>query len=712
MGARGNVVRHLLWLSLILGSLWLALGTDRSVRAAPPAAPTAGPAPAPPTMGPVSRPLDDPYARIQPPLGDEILENGAATYIVVLAEQADTRNTLTDWVEKGQFVYERLTSRAVSSQGSLLTYLDGQRQAGHVESYEALWIINAIVVTSDVEVLSYLANHPAVGTIWANGRVRALGQTAAMPGPRRAQPALPPEHNITALGAPRIWAQGTRGQGVVVATLDTGAEATHPALERKYRGWNNGNPLHDYNWWDAVQGRQAAGPYDDNGHGSHTMGIVLGSEADNTNQIGMAPGARWIAVKMLDDLGVGTDAQALRAMQWVLAPTRVDGSAPRPDLRPQVVSNSWGAVCADAVTRGAVVAWLDAGIFASFAGGDNGVLTAPAAFPEAFAVGAVDDRTGYVASFNGAGPSCYDGSIRPQVLAPGVDIRSSLGQHYSTGWRGTSMAQAHVAGAAALILAARPDLSVSQVRHALTSTAAFAGYMGARPNNIYGWGLVDAYAAYQAVRPPTPPPSPTTAPSSTPTTEPTPVPPLPTPPEPNCTIQFDDVPPGHWARGFVQWFYCRGYVAGYGNNRFGPDQFTTRAQFTKLLVLSHDWPVVTPARPSFVDVPRSLWAYGYIETARARGVISGYMDGTFVPAGNVTRAQLAKMLVQSQGWTPVQPVAPTFTDVGPDHWAYIWIETIIEHQVASGYSDRTFRPRQSVTRAQLSKMLYRALVQP
>jgi subtilisin family serine protease len=664
-------------------------------------------------MGPEARPLDDPLFRIQPTLTEEMLENGRATYIVVLTEQADTRNTLTNWAEKGQWVYEHLSTRAVTTQGSLLTYLAGQQQAGHVESYESLWIINAIVVTSDIDVLSYLANHPDVGAIWANGRVRALGYSAAMPGMRRAEPALPPERNITALGAPRVWTQGTRGQGVVVATLDTGVEADHPALARKYRGWNNGNPVHDYNWWDAVAGRQEAGPYDDNGHGSHTMGIVLGSEANGTNQIGVAPGASWIAVKMLDGLGAGTDTSALRAMQWVLAPTRSDGSNPRPDLRPQVVSNSWGAVCADAVTRGAVVAWRDAGIFASFAGGDNGVLTAPAAFPEAFAVGAVDDRTGAVAAFSGAGPSCYDGSLRPQILAPGVDIRSSIDGQYRGGWNGTSMAQAHVAGAAALLLAARPDLSVSQVRQALTSTAGFAGYMGTRPNNSYGWGLLDVYAAYQAVRPPTPPPSPPPAPSNTPPPPPTALPPLPTPaPEPNCRVQFDDVPPSHWARGFVQWFYCRGYVAGYANNRFGPDHFTTRAQFAKMLVLSHAWPVITPAQPSFTDVPRDFWAYGYIETVRAHGVVSGYMDGTFLPASNVTRAQMAKMLVQSQDWTPVQPATATFTDVGSDNWAYGWIETIVAHQVASGYSDRTFRPRQFVTRAQLSKMLYRALVQP
>ena len=232
-----------------------------------------------------------------------------------------------------------------------------------------------------------------------------------------------PERNILAVGAPSVWALGNRGQGVVVATLDSGVAADHPALARKYRGWSNGNPVHDYNWWDAVNGRQSTGPYDDQGHGTHTMGIILGSEADGSHAIGIAPDAQWIAVKMLDENGEGTDAKALAAMQWILAPTRSDGSAPRPDLRPQVVSNSWGAVCASAVSRGAVKAWQDAGFSPASPAGMMATLAAPAAFPEAFAVGAVDDRTGLVAPFSGRGASCYDGSVRPQILAPGVEIR-------------------------------------------------------------------------------------------------------------------------------------------------------------------------------------------------------------------------------------------------------------------------------------------------
>jgi hypothetical protein len=388
-------------------------------------------------------------------------------------------------------------------------------------------------------------------------------------------------------------------------------------------------------------------------------------------------------------------------MQWVLAPTRSDGSQPRPALRPQVVSNSWGAVCASAISRSAVQAWQDAGIFASFASGDDGALAAPAAFPEAFAVGAVDDRTGLVAPFSGRGASCYDGSLRPQIVAPGVGIRSSVPPDgYSSAWSGSSMAQAHVAGVAALLIASRPDLSVSNIRYALTSTAGFAPYMGSRPNPDYGWGMVDALAAYLVVQPPTPTASATPPPAATAT------------PAGGCGVAFLDVPADHWAYNYIEWLYCQGYVNGFADGRFRPDAFTSRAQLTKMLVLGHEWPLLNPTTPTFTDVSRDFWAYTYIETAHAHNVINGYADGSFHPVDSVTRAQLSKMLVQSAGWPIIHPARATFGDVGSGHWAYEWVETVAAHNVANGFGDRTFRPSNFASRAQLSKMLYLALTAP
>jgi amidase len=111
-------------------------------------------------------------------------------------------------------------------------------------------------------------------------------------------------------------------------------------------------------------------------------------------------------------------------------------------------------------------------------------------------------------------------------------------------------------------------------------------------------------------------------------------------------------------------------------------------------------------------VPTTLWSYAYVETARAHGAISGYSDGTFRPNSDITRAQLAKMIVTAAGWPLTAPARPSFTDVPATHWAYSFVETARARTVIGGYSDGTFRPNNAATRAQLSKMLDTALSTP
>ena len=149
------------------------------------------------------------------------------------------------------------------------------------------------MVTSDAVVLDYFAHLPAVSVVWAMGR-SALWVT---------RPAgLPPATGDAGTqypggGGSEVWASAI-GAGRGCGHPDSGVAADHPALARKYRGWSSGSPVHDYNWWDAINGRQSAGPYDDQGHGTHTMGIILGAEADGSHAIGIAPDAQWIAVKI------------------------------------------------------------------------------------------------------------------------------------------------------------------------------------------------------------------------------------------------------------------------------------------------------------------------------------------------------------------------------------------------------------------------------
>jgi hypothetical protein len=127
-----------------------------------------------------------------------------------------------------------------------------------------------------------------------------------------------------------------------------------------------------------------------------------------------------------------------------------------------------------------------------------------------------------------------------------------------------------------------------------------------------------------------------------------------------------------------------------------------------MVVGAMQWPLVTPPAPSFSDVPASFWGYSYIETAYAHGIISGYTDGTFRPDNSVTRAQVAKMIYLARQWGTVEGNV-AFTDVQQADWYYTYVQATGVADVMSGYSDNTFRPSASATRGQVAKILALAL---
>ncbi|HUS17107.1 MAG TPA: S-layer homology domain-containing protein [Chloroflexia bacterium] len=180
----------------------------------------------------------------------------------------------------------------------------------------------------------------------------------------------------------------------------------------------------------------------------------------------------------------------------------------------------------------------------------------------------------------------------------------------------------------------------------------------------------------------------------------------------NCTARFSDVCPTYWAYNYIEYLAARGIVSGYADGTFRPDTTATRAQLAKMIVVARGWSITTPPTPSFSDVPSSNPFYGYIETAKAHNVISGYADGTFRPGNTVTRAQICKMIVNAFAFATNTTGGPHFTDVPTSDPFYGYIETAYNRAIISGYADHTFRPATSVTRAQLSKMLYAAMTQP
>jgi hypothetical protein len=187
--------------------------------------------------------------------------------------------------------------------------------------------------------------------------------------------------------------------------------------------------------------------------------------------------------------------------------------------------------------------------------------------------------------------------------------------------------------------------------------------------------------------------------------------PAPTPTAtPSCSIAFSDVHPEDYFYEPVRYLFCAGAISGYSDNTYRPGNSTTRAQLTKILVLAKGWAIDLRGAPHFNDVPPVHAFFRYVETAYNHGVISGYADHTFHPGYEITRAQLCKVVVLAQGWAITTSGGPHFSDVPQTDPFYPYIETTYAWGVISGYADGTFRPASSSTRAQVSRIVYNALL--
>ena len=425
--------------------------------------------------------------------------------IIYLADQADlsAAAAISDWDLRGAAVVAALQQQAATTQGPLLAQL---QQAGYAP--RAFWIVNAVEVTGGQALAQQLAALPGVALVAANiQHTLALGEAQSSP-----QEVEQPTWGLQQIGVPSVWADwGVRGVGITVANLDTGVAYTHTALLHQYRGWTPTGINHDYNWYDTASDKPLLAPADPVGHGTHTMGTLVGGAAGGYSGLGVAPDARWIAVRGCDGVFC-TDAALIAGAQWLLAPTNLAGKNPRTDLRPQIISNSWGQTGDAPWYAGYVTAWNAAGIFSAFANGNNGQFAecqntiTPGSYSQSFAVGATDDSD-IAADFSSRGPTS-DGRFKPDISAPGVGIPSAWPDGSVKLLSGTSMATPHVAGVVALLWSANPTLigDLARTENVLTTTAlprstSECGTPGTTtPNNVYGWGRLDARAAVQSAR--------------------------------------------------------------------------------------------------------------------------------------------------------------------------------------------------------------------
>jgi murein DD-endopeptidase MepM/ murein hydrolase activator NlpD len=201
----------------------------------------------------------------------------------------------------------------------------------------------------------------------------------------------------------------------------------------------------------------------------------------------------------------------------------------------------------------------------------------------------------------------------------------------------------------------------------------------------------------------------TNTPTATPTN--TPVPPQPTWTPGPCGMQFSDVSDTFWAYPYISYVYCHGIIGGYEDGTFRPANALTRGQFAKMVVIGHGWNLYNPYYPSFSDVPTTDTFYQYIETAHLRDVVSGYTDGTYKPGNSVTRAQATKMLVIAHGWALLNPTTPSFPDVPRSHWSYQYVETGYSRGIVGPKPNGTFGPDEEIVRAELCKLLALTLQQ-
>lgn len=470
--------RRWVWIALISVGLLLLWQLPEHLEAAPPgerySQDEAGPRLDPALVRALARPTDAPLRVIVRLRGKE-----ASAVLASAPEKAESR------LQSRMYVVTALQQQLEQAAAPLEAHLHDARTQGDLLSRRDLWIVNSLALEARPTLIEELQSSPAVAEL----RLDQAQQYVAPDFVTATATADNLAWGIVRIDAPDVWRTlAISGTGAVVAGMDTGVEWAHPALAENYRG-NLGKGLinHDGTWFDAVNG--GIYPYDDHGHGSHTLGTAVGRGG-----IGVAPGARWIGVKILDGSGSGYSSDIHAGFQWLLAP---DGN---PALAPDVIVCSWGASqSTNAEFQADIAALHAASILPIFAAGNegpqSGTLRSPASLPGVFAVGASDPYE-QVAPFSSRGPSPWD-ETKPYVVAPGINIPSSVPGGVYAEAQGTSMATPHVAGLVALMRGVSPTLALPTIRRIITETA--VPLTETVPNNDSGWGRVDAYKALVAL---------------------------------------------------------------------------------------------------------------------------------------------------------------------------------------------------------------------
>lgn len=454
-----------------------------------------------------------PLEKFDPTLLERFTSNPSShqEFIVELSDQVDTRALLaryesekTPLTTRSQEVITLLQTTANTTQPALLEELRKMEGVDQSLVYP-VWIVNAVFVRANYDAALKIAGLPIVGNLSFNAPVEIVEPvkvTTAVATPNGTEPGL------RAIKAPFMWKLGYTGYGRKALIIDTGDDGQHPALIANF--WGNNVPTNQA--WNGT-----GLPEDCADHGTHVTGTVVGLDRKTNDTIGVAFNAHWMGGPMQFPIGEELGCQRafsqtvfsnIQTFQWALNP---DGNATTITDQPDAINCSWSSGnfgCGNNVAINLLNATEAAGVAVVFAQGNNGpdpsTVTSGASMNmdlvNTFAVGAINGANASfpIASFSSRGPTPCGGTgsllIKPEVVAPGVSVRSAFNGGAYASIDGTSMAAPHAAGAIVLLKEAFPYLSGIQLKLALYNSAIDLGVVG--EDNAHGNGMISLEAAY------------------------------------------------------------------------------------------------------------------------------------------------------------------------------------------------------------------------
>ena len=450
---------------------------------------------------------------------------------ILMLEQSDPKalqcaaNPLSTKQERRNFVVESLKRQAEASQADVLQTLHEMESNGLVSDIQPLWIVNSISCMATKSAINDLVQRSDIMTIYRCVPAQWIDMTDATPAPRGDGREI--TENLLQVNAPQAWDLGYKGQGVLIALIDTGVRFDHADLADRL--WDGGPefPNHGYDFANHNNN-----PFDELGHGTHVAGTLCGTGASGS-QTGIAPEAKIMVLNVFHNDNTGEETDWAAAMQFA-----IEHEA---DVMNMSLGRPYPSAAQRLMMRQACENTLAAGIVAGVSAGNVRQMqflapppyniTTPADCPPPYlqedqmvnaggtscviSVGAVNyDHS--IAAFSSQGPSQWTevveygdypytsgsaaeiGLIRPDICAPGVQIKS-LDYNTTDGYTlmdGTSMATPLVTGTIALMLSKNPELTPAQIDEILERTAV---KLTEHKSNDFGSGFLDAYAAVQAV---------------------------------------------------------------------------------------------------------------------------------------------------------------------------------------------------------------------